>query len=396
MTTAEQLAGRINDVDSHEQVPAPLWSEHFGDVVAPIAALLMKGSNTEVPQNTLATAMPRDDTPIEPGTVWSVKSARAPGAIDMRRRVDVLDFLGTRQSLIFPTGPGILGLIFALGQGQLVRRALQIEVDVDAETGRALCRAHNDWCIAVSQLDPRLRPVATLDPGTIVGAIAEAERVIAGGVRALMLPAGSPIESRSPAHPDLDPFWRVFTEADVPVMLHVGGEAGFLATLDWANAPQFHARKADSAELVLDPYTLSVNHFGAQNFLSTMVLGGVFERHPTLRFACIEVGAHWLGPCAENLDMWAEQFARRLAGQLSLRPSEYVARNVRVSAFYWEPVDRYIERFGLDSAYCYGSDYPHVESGFADPVPTWIERLDRLGPTAAEKFFVTNAELLFP
>jgi hypothetical protein len=58
----------------------------------------------------------------------------------------------------------------------------------------------------------------------------------------------------------------------------------------------------------------------------------VFERHPTLRFGAIELGSHWLGPLADNLDMWIERvFARRTKDILSLKPSEYLARNVRVT-----------------------------------------------------------------
>jgi predicted TIM-barrel fold metal-dependent hydrolase len=259
-----------------------------------------------------------------------------------------------------------------------------------------MCRAYNDWCLRTAALDDRLRPVATIDPTDLDAAIAEIERVVAGGVRGVMLPAGTPIAGMSPAHPDVDRLWALLEEARIPVLLHVGGEAGFLASLDWANAPQFHGTKGDSAELVLDPYTLSVNHFGVQNYLTAMIVGGVFERFPDLRVGCIEVTAHWVGPMAENIAMWLDRFPKRMAGKLSLTPAGYLERNVRVSALYWEPVDRYIDRFGMESIYCYGSDYPHVESGPVDPVPVWADRLAGLGPDALERFFVTNGELLFP
>jgi hypothetical protein len=68
---------------------------------------------------------------------------------------------------------------------------------------------------------------------------------------------------------------------------------------------------------------------------------------------------------------------------------------VRVTPFWWEPIDKYIERFGLEDVYAYGSDYPHFEGG-VDPANTYAKALERLGPTVAEKFFVTNAELLMP
>jgi predicted TIM-barrel fold metal-dependent hydrolase len=69
---------------------------------------------------------------------------------------------------------------------------------------------------------------------------------------------------------------------------------------------------------------------------------------------------------------------------------------VRVSPFWWEPIDKYIERFEwLANVYVYGSDYPHFEGG-KDPGNVFLSALEHLGPTAVEKFFVKNAELLMP
>jgi predicted TIM-barrel fold metal-dependent hydrolase len=153
--------------------------------------------------------------------------------------------------------------------------------------------------------------------------------------------------------------------------------------------------KEHIAEIGLDPYTLSTMHFGAQNFVTTMILGGVFERHPDLRVGVIELTSHWVGPMVENLTGWRDMFAKRLAGTLSLSPSEYLSRNVRVSSFYWEPVDKFIERFGLEDVYVFSSDYPHVEGGI-DTAQAFADRLKRLGPDLIEKYFVTNADLLLP
>src|SRR5258708_19280735 len=47
----------------------------------------------------------------------------------------------------------------------------------------------------------------------------------------------------------------------------------------------------------LFPYTTLFR----SHFISMLVLGGVFERFPSLRFGAIEVGGGWLGPLAERL-----------------------------------------------------------------------------------------------
>jgi hypothetical protein len=60
-----------------------------------------------------------------------------------------------------------------------------------------------------------------------------------------------------------------------------------------------------------------------------------------------------------------------------------------------QPVDQYIERYGIEDVYCYGSDYPHLEGG-KDPMARFAARLERLGPTIMEKFFVKNGTYLLP
>jgi predicted TIM-barrel fold metal-dependent hydrolase len=79
-----------------------------------------------------------------------------------------------------------------------------------------------------------------------------------------------------------------------------------------------------------------------------------------------------------------------------LRPSEYIARNVRVTPYHFESVDSYIERYPyLADVYCYSSDYPHREGG-RESKQVFYEKLAPLGEDVVEKFFFTNGELLLP
>jgi predicted TIM-barrel fold metal-dependent hydrolase len=81
---------------------------------------------------------------------------------------------------------------------------------------------------------------------------------------------------------------------------------------------------------------------------------------------------------------------------LSLKPSEYLARNVRVTAHFFEPVELYFQRYPhLRDVICYSTDYPHKE-GREHSLEHFYEQLAPLGNEAVEKFFYKNAELLFP
>ena len=189
--------------------------------------------------------------------------------------------------------------------------------------GYAVVKAHNDWCIRAARRSARLRPVAVILTHTLEGALGESRRVIADGVRIVQLPACQPIAGRSPAHPDNDPLWQLYADNDVSVMLHLGSEpALFREHMAWTDAPQFAPTASYPTEIQNSPLNLSTIGLGAQNYLTSMVFGAVFERIPNLRFGVMR---SWAGigsePMTENMDIWAEQFHRRLRGLLTMPPS---------------------------------------------------------------------------
>jgi predicted TIM-barrel fold metal-dependent hydrolase len=139
---------------------------------------------------------------------------------------------------------------------------------------------------------------------------------------------------------------------------------------------------------------MSVVHYAVENYLSIMILGGVFERHPTLRIGATECTASWVGPMARRLDMMVD--ALHGGAGLSIRPSDYLRRNVRVSPFVFEPIGEYLRTYpDLDTVYTYASDYPHVEGG-RNSIERFCEKIDPLGDEVANKFFRTNGDLLLP
>jgi len=96
----------------------------------------------------------------------------------------------------------------------------------------------------------------------------------------------------------------------------------------------------------------------------------------------------------ERMDTWAE-FMGKVGRKYALKPSEFVARNVRVTPFWNENLPRMIERHGLEDAYIFSTDYPHLE-GSRDPLGKFGKWLTELPSEYGQKFFVDNARLLFP
>ena len=159
-----------------------------------------------------------------------------------------------------------------------------------------------------------------------------------GRGRGVLLPCVEPPAGTSPANPVWDDFWRVLEESGTPA-IHIG--AGGLASREdddpmfppcvFGDVPRLRAEFPDrpGGEEQLGPFYIVV-HLAAEVYLTCLVMGGVFERFPDLRFGVIEFGVAWLGPLCERLDAHAE-LLHKVGVSYPLRPSEYVRRNVRVT-----------------------------------------------------------------
>jgi predicted TIM-barrel fold metal-dependent hydrolase len=401
------LLDRTLDVDAHEFAPPHLWAEIFGptaerlsNICAPIIIQLGEGYISRPKQAD-------DDSPMTLENVWTQRHTGAPGAFDMVRRLEAMDLMGVRRQLIFPSF-GLWGQILSTGAdggGGSMSKAVLNQLCAGLTPGEARkigfagIDEHNEWAIRSTTLDPdRLRPVGMLKaPRDIKDLMDQAIGMMDRGLRGLLINTGSPPAGISPAAPELDPFWSLLATRNVPVMAHVGSDLGFLGSSQWSDAPAFKTDKL-ALEVGREAYSHATLHLAIEHFLTVMVMGGVFERHPMLRFGAIELGAHWLGPLGDSLDMWATKvFARRLKGTISLKPSEYLARNVRVTPHnIVEPVDQFFARYPhLASCYCYSTDYPHIEGG--TNIKARIHQLLKpLGDEVLEKYFVTNGEWLLP
>jgi predicted TIM-barrel fold metal-dependent hydrolase len=389
------------DVDTHEMVPAQLWGDVFGDVAGRIAELMTPFFERIGINQFYAPDFPGDIEPMNYDNVWNVRGATAPSAVDLsHRRLAAMDIMGTRRSLVFSSYA-----IFAnqfLSAGDAILRG-RLELDLPEPEIRALGKAgvdeYNRYAARLTKVDPdRMRVVGYVFPnGSVADLVDQTEDLLNEGILAINIPTGSAPCGLSPADTALDDFYATLAARDVPLVLHVGSEIGFLRESCWNRAEPFRQVKLDIQEIGYDPYSMATVHLPIVNYLTAMVLGGVLERHPQLRVGAIEIGSHWLGPLAEGMDMWAGVFAKRLASYLTMRPSEYVARNIRVTPFNnFEPVETFLARFPtIQDSYCYSTDFPHIEGG-KDIKSVFAERVEPLGSEVMQKFFRDNGAWLLP
>jgi predicted TIM-barrel fold metal-dependent hydrolase len=402
-----QFKGRITDVDAHEQIPVQLWVETFGPEVQELADAWIAGSvpDTVAVNSSNVPGYPGDVAEVT-ADVTSVKGSRAPGAVDVNRRLEVMDAMGVDRQLMFPTSVGMWAVMLHTQARYDPQMLSRIKDDREGKS-KLWLDCYNKWMVKqVKASAGRVRPVTPVLGDTVEELINNTRPLLEAGIRAIWLASGTLPGGKSPAHADLDPFWALLVEHRCVVTLHIGAEGHFLEHLkEWKNAAPFEGYRT-GAEFSLDPWFSTISYVPTQNFIQTMVLGGVFVRHPELRVGVVEVQAHWVGPMMRVMDDWYKMSSgsatkdRGISAKhphaLPKTPSEYVKSNIRVSPFSFEDVASYIERDpALEDVLCFSSDYPHVEGG-KDMMNVLYKQLERFGPKVIEKFFVTNGQLLLP
>ena len=302
------------------------------------------------------------------------KNWSATGSFLKEDRPRALDLLGFSSQLVFNT---------------FANKALwAAEHGDDVELTYGVARAHNRAMVDFCSVDPRLLATGYVPLMDFERARAMARETIELGCKALLVASACP-KGHSPSHAGLDPVWAQAQEAGLPIVFHVGGGGRLLDPSYFVNGlpavPDFHG----GAENFRSIDTMAIPHPVMQT-LATLVIDGVLERFPRLRFGVIEQGASWVPSFLRQLDAVYDAFARheeRLR-KLRLRPSEYVRRQVRVTPYPVEDVGWLVAQAGPDM-FLFSSDYPHVEGG-RNPIKRFEESLAGVAADARQRFYCDN------
>jgi uncharacterized protein len=364
----------IHDADSHIFEP-PGYAEEYADpgVREPLRAAL--GSDQRPSYIDSALAKHADPAFRERAAeeVLLRKNHLALGSMLREDRPAALDLLGFASQLVFTTT--YLASLRAFERGE------------DAHLLYGLAQAHNRGIVDFCSIDRRLLPVGYVPLADFERSARCAEQAIAMGCAALMIPS-HPLRRHSQSHIGFDPIWARAQEAGVPVVFHVGGEEPMNAVYKRNGlppVPDFHGGDANftSVSYLAIPYA-------PMQTLGTMIYDGVLDRFPRLRVGVIELGASWVPGWMRSLDSGAEAFRKneeRLQ-KLSLRPSEFVRRQVRVTPYPHEPAGWIVREAGPEVA-MFSSDYPHVEGG-RNPIKRFDASLEGCSDAEKRAFFHDN------
>ncbi len=254
-----------------------------------------------------------------------------------------------------------------------------LQID-DPELRREVLRTANGWLAETCAASGgRLLPVACVDYEDLEWAAREIERMRALGSRIFLVPA-YPVAGVPPAHPSWDRIWARAVSLGMTPMLHTGFER-MRFDPGWANlgGDTTLLRMVSSAHRHVAPSTL----------LYAMIYGGVFERFPELTLLLAEVGTGWLPFMMREIDDRVSPVAEIFLGSASLpmKPSEYLARNVRATPLGGgndQPLLEIMDQLP-DDMIVFSSDFPHFE-GFTDPRGHYRKLLEGVDRERVERF----------
>jgi predicted TIM-barrel fold metal-dependent hydrolase len=224
------------------------------------------------------------------------------------------------------------------------------------ERRRAGIRAHNRWLVDFCSRRPERRAgVGQIFLNDVDDAIADATWIKEQGLRGgVLLPTVAPDVTwvKPPYDPQYDPLWAALQDLDIPVHLHGG-----------TGSPNY-GRYASVPLIMIS----EVQFYGLRPFVH-MLLSGVFERFPRLKYVITEAGASLFPTLLRLLDAMIANVRSGEVGELKYGPdaapprsaTEYFQQNVWLGASFPAPADIEARHLLGPDRFMWGSDYPHDE-----------------------------------
>ncbi|HTJ65024.1 MAG TPA: amidohydrolase family protein, partial [Alphaproteobacteria bacterium] len=325
-SVSDLIAGiKIIDADTHLSEPHDLWTSR--------APARLKD---KVPRVKISDGKRRwvidDDIPLSDGASpisvirkdgsksrsleffgWQIEDVHA-GAYNTQARLKVMDETNIFAQIVYPNVLGFGG---------------QNATKVDQELRIASIQIFNDAMAEIqAESKGRIFPMALLPWWDVDASAKETERCKAMGLRGVNINSDP---HNLPGTPDLtsthwDKLWETCAGIDMPVNFHIGASDSAIAwygTSFWPGQPQDIQFAIGSSMLF----------FGNARVMANILLSGILDRHPTIKFVSVESGIGWIPFLLETIEY---QLAENAAGRkFSLTPSEYFDRNVW-SSFWFE------------------------------------------------------------
>ena len=263
--------------------------------------------------------------------------------------------------------------------------------DDEYEHRLAGIRAHNrwlaDWC---AEYPDRRAGIGQIFLNDIDDAIEDVKWIKEHGLRGgILLPNLAPdVKWVKPLYdPAYDRLWKVCEDLGVPVNAHGG-----------TGSPDYGRYPAAALLMIME-----VQFYGQRPFVH-LLLSGVFERFPKLKFVMTEQGCAWVPPMLNHLDgMLANIRKNKAIGELRFA-DEHILPKTATEYFHqncWMGVSQPGQAdaaardiIGLDR-FMWGSDYPHDEGTYPFTREHLRQVFPGVEPSLMRKLLAENAATLY-
>jgi predicted TIM-barrel fold metal-dependent hydrolase len=307
---------------------------------------------------------------VDPASLMKVERlAEHPEYQNRDARITVMDTQGSETVFMLPT--------FACG----VEEALKHDIEATMASVHAFnLWLDEDW--GFDRPDHRIIAAPIISLADPVQAVEEVEFVLARGAKLVLVrPAPVPgvVKPRSLGDPVHDPVWARLAEAGVPVGFHLS-DSGYLGIAAmWGGKSTFEGFGAKDPldQVLLDDRAI-------HDTMASMIVHGVFTRHPKLRAASIENGSYFVHRLIKRLKKAANNQPKYFPED----PVEQLRSNVWIAPYYEDDLPQLAEVIGVDKI-MFGSDWPHGE-GLESPV-SFTEELTAFNEADIRKIMRDNA-----
>jgi predicted TIM-barrel fold metal-dependent hydrolase len=282
-----------------------------------------------------------------------------PGGWDPHERVKEMAVDGVSGEVLYPS--------FALDLFGLQDAALQ----------EACFRVYNDWIVEYCAVAPeRLYGVACIPTYDIDHGVAELQRCRKAGLPAALVWQAPPPELAF-ATDHYERLWAAAQDLEVPISLHILTGQPF----PWPR-PVNRGGRRQAFQTMRSAVNSKLLY--ASNAMSDLIMTGVLERYPRLKFVLVENEVSWI---PFYLGQYDKYWSRgNLDSPLTMLPSEYFFRQF-YATFFNDPPARWIFGNWADNNLMWSNDYPHPNS-------TWPKSREVIARDLGQVSVGTRARLL--
>jgi predicted TIM-barrel fold metal-dependent hydrolase len=304
---------------------------------------------------------------------WQIEDVH-PGAFNIKERLKLMDQSNIFAQIVYPNVLGFGGQNAGRVESDLRIASIEIFNDAMAEIQ--------------AESNGRIFPMALLPWWDVRQSVKETERVKAMGLRGVNINSDPHLHKGVPdlAETHWDPLWEACAGLDMPINFHIGASE---SAMDWFGN-SFWPSEAIDVRFAIGS---SMLFFGNARVMANILLSGILDRHPKIKFVSVESGIGWIPFLLEVIEY---QLAENAAGQrYALTPAEYFARNM-YSCFWFERrhIADTIRQVGVDNV-MFETDFPHPTCLYPEPLQHAASGLAALDAETRRKILSGNAAKLY-